>query len=1122
MESHLLVFIVLISATATIYASFLIPCQTENAFTCDEASKECISAEQKCNGISECSNGFDESVKTCGCLPHEFQCNETNCVDLVKRCDTVQDCDAGEDEINCESYVCPVHRTKCKNYLCVPSTAMCNFIDDCGDNSDEENCKYRSCYLAEFRCNNSECIPESLLCDGIQDCVDGSDETECESHFQCSNGLYIHKDKVCDFHRDCLIDHDDETNCGKCPERKYQCQSGECIDISNQCDGICDCAHTCDDENKCGSMWCQAGEQFMCPKNYRCIKKEFLCDGFNDCKNTWRGTDESFCVNSSNSCNIFKSNFMCQEGRCLPSLLQCNTFIDCLNGEDESNCTLQLCTKNEFRCSDNRCIDKKYRCDGKGNCYDRSDEHGCETYDCPPGHRKCRGGQCIAENKWCDFWRDCPDNSDEEDCELRPCKRDEFKCDNGQCIPGYLRCFKGPNTDRLGCADYSHLKQCQNTKCESDQFKCRNAYCITQKQVCNGKTDCLMSKWDEFHCAYKCPYPTDECVCFDISMNCTNRGLFHVPNNNEGSIQFHLAGNFLNYTLSADTFKIYDLTTLDISNNSLSTIPPDCFAGLWRLQSLNLADNQLTEIENDTFVGLSGLRSLNIERNNIQTILPNAFRGLSSLSTLDLSKQRLTFIEKNVFNGLRKLRFLNLSGNQITNIEDGAFNGLKNLLTLDISNNMLITIGENVFHGLTNLHTLYTDEYRFCCLAKGVPDCNPKPDEFSSCEDLMSNYVLRASIWILGITASFGNVIVIIWRTRDKRSGKVHSFLITNLALGDMFMGVYLMIIAVADTYYRGSYILYDKLWRSSILCHFAGFIATFSSELSVFTLTVITLDRLICILFPFRSHRMGLKEAQLAMLALWIFVFFLSAVPLFGIEYFKDFYSRSGVCLALHITPDRPRGWEYSVMIFLAVNLLSFLIIFISYLWMFIVAKKTRSAVRTAETKTDSAMAKRITLIVLTDFFCWIPIIILGIASLCGQRIPPEVYAWVAVFILPVNSAINPVLYTLSTAPFLGNVRKRATKFRKSFMTSLTFDTKHSYVDRTSGNYWERTNSNYRQFEIMRMRPMTKCSSSQTPANNGIKVEEYIPKDMKLEKLKSEQDSAHSQVEVTQTEDFV
>ena len=143
------------------------------------------------------------------------------------------------------------------------------------------------------------------------------------------------------------------------------------------------------------------------------------------------------------------------------------------------------------------------------------------------------------------------------------------------------------------------------------------------------------------------------------------------------------------------------------------------------------------------------------------------------------------------------------------------------------------------------------------------------------------------------------------------------------------------------------------------------------------------------------RSHRMGLKEAQLVMFCVWTLVFFLSAVPLFGIEYFKDFYSRSGVCLAFHITPDRPRGWEYSVMIFLAVNLFSFVVIFISYLWMFIVARKTRSAVRTAEAKTDSAMAKRITLIVLTDFFCWVPIIMLGIASLCGARIPPEVSAF-------------------------------------------------------------------------------------------------------------------------------
>ena len=92
---------------------------------------------------------------------------------------------------------------------------------------------------------------------------------------------------------------------------------------------------------------------------------------------------------------------------------------------------------------------------------------------------------------------------------------------------------------------------------------------------------------------------------------------------------------------------------------------------------------------------------------------------------------------------------------------------------------------------------------------------------------------------------------------------QVHSFLITNLALGDFLMGVYMLIIASVDLYYRGRYIIYAKFWKQSVLCKFAGFVSTFSSELSVFTLTVITIDRFICIIFPFRVKRLGMREAR-------------------------------------------------------------------------------------------------------------------------------------------------------------------------------------------------------------------------------------------------------------------
>ena len=37
------------------------------------------------------------------------------------------------------------------------------------------------------------------------------------------------------------------------------------------------------------------------------------------------------------------------------------------------------------------------------------------------------------------------------------------------------------------------------------------------------------------------------------------------------------------------------------------------------------------------------------------------------------------------------------------------------------------------------------------------------------------------------------------------------------------------------------------------------------------------------------------------------------------------------------------------------------------------------------------------------------------GVMALSGQTIPAVVYAWTAVFVLPINSALNPFLFTLT-----------------------------------------------------------------------------------------------------------
>ncbi|CAL1535733.1 unnamed protein product [Lymnaea stagnalis] len=1051
---------------------------------------QCVLMGSKCDGVSDCENGMDESVETCGCLQSEFQCNHTTCIDKILRCDRNDDCSNGLDERECDIYICPLGtHVKCDNHFCVPRDKQCDFLDDCGDNSDEKICERRECVATEFKCNNSQCVAFGNLCDGLVDCVDGSDEDQvaCDSdkYFQCAEGSLIKKEFVCDGWVDCKLTFADELNCESGLihyDHDFRCSDTRCIQKSNVCDGYCDCK-TCDDEEVCANntYGCPMDTKYMCRSIYgepRCIDKDNVCNMINDCRDGNVGTDEYYCSNDS-ECKNFQAAmgfFYCPEERCLAKHLYCDLHPDCINGEDEQSCLAPpKCSQDEFQCHHGKCIPISKRCDSVHDCVDWSDEMNCENHQCAANMKSCLSGHCIEEHKWCNFHRECPDGSDEKDCDPRPvCEANQFRCKNGQCIDPLQVCVKGDKYD--GCADQSHLINCSQHICLEGQFRCRKSFCINQTKVCDGTVDCLQGMWDENNCRYWCPHGQAICQCEGVTMDCTGQKLKEMPvqQMEEDLSKLMIGDNLLNLTSTTFSATYYDkVTYLDLSRNHLTEIPIYSFQNMWKLTHLNLADNNITSLKNGSLLGLSNLKQLHINGNKIETIEEDTFSSMIHLTVLDLSNQRLTHVYKNMFKGLKQITVLNISRNQINSIDNGAFNNLANVRLIDLSGNVIKDIGQKVFMGLPRLVELKTDSYRFCCLAPEGVKCSPKQDEFSSCEDLMSNHVLRVSIWVLGVIALVGNFVVIFWRVRDFRGGKVHSFLITNLAIGDFLMGVYLLIIATADTYYRGVYISHDENWKQSGLCQFAGFVSTFSSELSVLTLSTITLDRLICILFPLRRTRLGLRQAIIVMSCIWVLVFLLAVLPLLGFSYFENFYGRSGVCLALHVTPDRRPGWEYSVGVFILLNLLSFVLIASSYLWMFSVAKKTRSAVRTAESKNDNAMARRMTLIVMTDFCCWVPIIVLGFVSLAGARADDQVYAWIAVFVLPLNSATNPVIYTLSTAPFLGNVRKRANRFRKSFIHSFTGDTKHSYVDDgTTHSYCEKK-SPYRQLELKRLRSL-------------------------------------------------
>ena len=290
----------------------------------------------------------------------------------------------------------------------------------------------------------------------------------------------------------------------------------------------------------------------------------------------------------------------------------------------------------------------------------------------------------------------------------------------------------------------------------------------------------------------------------------------------------------------------------------------------------------------------------------------------------------------------------------------------------------------------------------------------------------MKNKTLQTCIWILGILAFLGNLFVIIWRALDKEENRVQSFLLINLAVADLLMGVYLLTIAIMDLRWQGEYFMHDIEWRSGMGCRIAGVLSMLSSEVSVLILTIITMDRLICIVFPFKFNRLTYRAAVFACIGVWVFGAVISVIPITGISYFYGdesagnfgFYSRSAVCLPLQLSGGRPAGWEYSVTFFVCLNFISFTFILVAYITMFWTVKRSSRAARSTNLNKESAMAKRLVFIVMTDFCCWMPIIIINILSLTGNFDDPNkiAYVWIAVFVLPLNSSLNPILYTFST----------------------------------------------------------------------------------------------------------
>ena len=107
-----------------------------------------------------------------------------------------------------------------------------------------------------------------------------------------------------------------------------------------------------------------------------------------------------------------------------------------------------------------------------------------------------------------------------------------------------------------------------------------------------------------------------------------------------------------------------EITTLDLRNQSISSLRAGDFDGLMRLETLDLSGNALTSLPSGVFDELYLLKTLRLDGNQLQTLPDGIFDSLLLLETLTLHENSFTSLPDGLFEEFSRFDGIQADGSQ--------------------------------------------------------------------------------------------------------------------------------------------------------------------------------------------------------------------------------------------------------------------------------------------------------------------------------------------------------------------------------------------------------------------------------------------------------------------------
>ncbi|NXF76504.1 ECM2 protein, partial [Sclerurus mexicanus] len=160
-------------------------------------------------------------------------------------------------------------------------------------------------------------------------------------------------------------------------------------------------------------------------------------------------------------------------------------------------------------------------------------------------------------------------------------------------------------------------------------------------------------------------------------------------------------------------------TTVSCINAKLTQIPPISDPDL---TSLDLSGNSITSISDEAFNGIPNLEWIDLSKNNITSpgIGPKAFKILKKLKRLYLDGNMLVHIPSDLPSTLEEIK---INDNHLHAIDEDGLKDLRNLVTLELEGNKLseANVSPLAFNPLKSLCYLRLGRNKFRIIPQGLP-----------------------------------------------------------------------------------------------------------------------------------------------------------------------------------------------------------------------------------------------------------------------------------------------------------------------------------------------------------------------------------------------------------------